>query len=92
MHDYVSNPNGQKMHYVAGPDAIKLDAVLRQKGYEWLAKEGGAPFVKSDQKYVDWFYTNFRLDLSPTFKGVRRSTHVEDVKKFKFLLPVYVYT
>ena len=62
--------DGQKMHYTAGADAALLDDALREKGYEWLAKAGGKPFINDDQKHVDFYFDEFGLDVSATFKKV----------------------
>jgi len=66
LHDFLEEK--QRMHYVAGPDAIQLDKTLREKGMEWLAHDGGRPYVNNDQAHVDWFYKHFHLDVSASFK------------------------
>ena len=72
--DGSSSGAGQQQHYVAGPDAEELDAALREKGLEWLAHDGGRPFVDDDQGHVDWFFSNFNLDVSASFKHVQAPT------------------
>ena len=70
LKDYTTE-SGQKMHYTAGVDANHLDAALREKGYEWLATHGGQPFLDDDQRHVDFYFDEFGLDVSATFKKVK---------------------
>jgi hypothetical protein len=63
---------GQKAHYIAGPDAYELDKTLEREGLEWFVNEGSNPLIHDDQAHVDWFWQNFHLDVSATFKQAKR--------------------
>ena len=69
--DFMGN-GGQKAHYIAGPDAYELDKTLEREGLEWFVKEGRNPLIHDDQAHVDWFWKNFHLDVSATFKQAKR--------------------